>query len=176
VRIAVAALTEDGGHGVLAGLLLGVGELLEGGVDDGVKAFLETGKGLFHRALHGGRDEVVGYGGGQLLGDEGIGVELADIDAFAGPAAEELLLELHEHGDGTRADRGMSLSPAGALVEGLASFSGARGVTASGVGCSGRRWDGGRRKIACGGGGGAVLSRVSPGVTSKPVIRAWPAG
>ena len=98
MRIAVAALTEDGGHGVLAGLLLGVGELLEPGVDDGVEAFLEAGKGRFHRALDGGRDEVVGDEGGQLLGDEGIGVGFADVDAFAGFAAEELLLELHEHG------------------------------------------------------------------------------
>jgi hypothetical protein len=85
--------------------VLGVGELLEGGVDDGVEILLEAGNGLFHRTLHGGRDKVVGYRSRQLLGDERIGVAFAIVDAFAGLLAEKLLLEMHEHGGDTRGDR-----------------------------------------------------------------------
>lgn len=99
VRIAFAAGSEDGGDAVLAALALRVGEALQGLVDDGVEALLEATEGLLHRLLHGGRDQVVVDGGGQLLGDEGIGVGVVDVDAFARLAAHEFSEELHEHGE-----------------------------------------------------------------------------
>jgi hypothetical protein len=66
---------------------------------------------LLHGALDGGRDQVVGDGGGDLLGDKGVGVGLGHVDAFADLAAHELFVQLDEHGGGLGV-WGWSLSPA----------------------------------------------------------------
>jgi hypothetical protein len=50
-----------------------------------------------HCLLHGGRDQVVGDGRGDLLGEKCLGVGFGDVDTFAGGLAEEVLEELDEH-------------------------------------------------------------------------------
>ena len=98
LRIAAAAGAEDGRHGVLAGLALGVGELLEGLGDDGVEAAGEAGQGVLHGLGHQRRDRVVADGAGDAAGDELSGFRLGDVDAFAGLLAEEVFQKFDEHG------------------------------------------------------------------------------
>src|SRR5437868_5703362 len=85
------------------------GSARSSGVDDGVEALLEAGEGLLHGLLHGGRDQVIA----DLLGGEGFGVAVADVDAFTGLAAHELLEKLHEHGSVTAGMARLAVSSRG---------------------------------------------------------------
>ena len=85
-RIAVAAGAEDGRHRVLAGQPLGLAELFQRFVDDGVQAAREAGQGALHRLRHQRRDRIVADHLGDAAGDELPGFRLGDVDAFPGLA------------------------------------------------------------------------------------------
>ncbi len=97
VGVALAALAEDRGHGVAVGLALGVGEALEGLVDDAVEGLGELGEGAFQGLADGGGDEVVVDRPGVALADEVLGVLVGDVDALADGLAQVLPGHFHEH-------------------------------------------------------------------------------
>ena len=130
MRIAVAAGAEQGGRGVFARAICGVGEGFQRLVDGRVDVLACASEGGVEGAADGGADEVVVHGDGGLLLDELMGVGLGNVDAFTGGAAEERLFQFDEHGaysrgstDG-RCEHGPFDHLRAAPPDGLASVSG----------------------------------------------------
>jgi hypothetical protein len=80
----VAAGAEEGGGGVLLRLALGVGDLVEGLVEEGVEALGPAGEGVFEAAGDDRGEGIVGDGLGEAGGDERRGVLGAPGAALAG--------------------------------------------------------------------------------------------
>ena len=75
---------------MLARHVLGLAELFQRLVDDGVQAAREAGQGALHRLGDKRRDGIIGHGPGRAGGDELPALGLADVDALADFFADEI--------------------------------------------------------------------------------------
>jgi hypothetical protein len=97
LAVAVAGAAEDDGAAVLAAQGLGVGELLEGGVDDAVDPLGEAGEGRLDAARDDGSERIVADRFEDAGGDERGGVTVGDGELGAGFLAVLVFVELEEH-------------------------------------------------------------------------------